>query len=237
MNAPKYPTYCCDKMREQAEHSCPKCSPDELCADRLIKTPDSKSSRYGLRVRDGGSSYVVIYSCPWCATYLYPDEGQNKETDMEEDRLRGSLEAHRSTLVYDPVQKRLLLKLPERPVMFFDRTDMVTIAMALHRMMQDSLVNKICAAFDATFFNALLSLLDKLVRHEWRAPPAHIRAAANSLHNELALEASPAYGMVGNTSTGLVVFYDNKPDGAVASKFVQSIPPSYQGVPVVVMKM
>ena len=64
--------YCCDQMRV---HSCP-CdahSDDPLaCPDQLIyHTPVAGVA--GIRVHDGGSSFVVIAHCPWCGVKLPGD--------------------------------------------------------------------------------------------------------------------------------------------------------------------
>ena len=33
-------------------------------------TFDSKNNRYGIPVRDGGSSYIEVFYCPWCGVPL-----------------------------------------------------------------------------------------------------------------------------------------------------------------------
>ncbi|MBV1852777.1 hypothetical protein KUA19_21820 [Catellatospora sp. NEAU-YM18] len=59
-------------MKANAEHRCDD-HPDPFdCADNLIWY-DPESGRYGLIIHDGGSSFIAIRYCPWCATELPHD--------------------------------------------------------------------------------------------------------------------------------------------------------------------
>lgn len=61
--------YCCKKMGEQIAWEC-KDHPDlSDCPDALIVRSE-KYGIFGLRIHDGGSSYVEIAFCPWCGSKL-----------------------------------------------------------------------------------------------------------------------------------------------------------------------
>jgi hypothetical protein len=60
--------HCCDEMTAQVTHACGDCSP-EVCVDQLVVFVE-KFGEYGLPVRDGGSSYVLIGYCPFCGSRL-----------------------------------------------------------------------------------------------------------------------------------------------------------------------
>jgi hypothetical protein len=81
----KQVTYCCEHMRREVEFAC-EAHPDlNECPDSLI-VRRSDSGEFGLRVHDGGSSYVTIRHCPWCGADLV--EGvSNKELGLPSLRV------------------------------------------------------------------------------------------------------------------------------------------------------
>jgi hypothetical protein len=70
-------TYCCEQMRRQVEHSCDVHSDLSECPDSLI-VRNGDTGEFGLRVHDGGSSFITIRHCPWCGTDLL-ERVSNKE--------------------------------------------------------------------------------------------------------------------------------------------------------------
>jgi hypothetical protein len=54
-------------MTKQAQHRCDLHVDPADCPDALVGRFESE---YGIRVHDGGSSYVVIRYCPWCGAKL-----------------------------------------------------------------------------------------------------------------------------------------------------------------------
>lgn len=67
----RYP-FCCDMMGENATLSCNHHDNGADCLDVLIYVTDKGS--YGIRVHDGGSSFITIMHCPWCGTKLPEDD-------------------------------------------------------------------------------------------------------------------------------------------------------------------
>ena len=63
--------HCCEAMGRAVEFACDQHSDRFDCPDCLIHySPEFRE--YGLIIRDGGSSSVVIRFCPWCGSAL-PD--------------------------------------------------------------------------------------------------------------------------------------------------------------------
>lgn len=60
--------YCCDLMKQHANHWCPLHIPEE-CPDSLVLGPPVAET-WRIPIRDGGTSYVEITHCPWCSTFL-----------------------------------------------------------------------------------------------------------------------------------------------------------------------
>jgi hypothetical protein len=56
-------------MSRQLSLVCPDHPDLSDCPDSLIVYVD-RLGEFGLRVHDGGSSYVVIRHCPWCGAKL-----------------------------------------------------------------------------------------------------------------------------------------------------------------------
>lgn len=59
---------CCNQMRRSLEFECANHDSPFDCPDQLIW--QGNDGRHGLIVRDGGSSYVSIFFCPWCGSDL-----------------------------------------------------------------------------------------------------------------------------------------------------------------------
>lgn len=73
-------TYCCEDMRVHVELSCDQHSDPMECPDCVVIYV-AETQEYGLPVRDGGSSYILIEFCPWCGRELASTsqtESQNK---------------------------------------------------------------------------------------------------------------------------------------------------------------
>ena len=62
-------TYCCDQMARQAQHTCEAHSDLRARPDSLVVHLQA-TGQFGLRVHDGGSSFITIRHCPWCGTNL-----------------------------------------------------------------------------------------------------------------------------------------------------------------------
>ena len=62
-------TYCCEQMRRQVEFTCDAHPDLSECPDSLI-VRRSDSGEFGLRVHDGGRSFIAIRHCPWCGSDL-----------------------------------------------------------------------------------------------------------------------------------------------------------------------
>jgi len=54
-------------MERNLQHNCEVHIEPAHCPDSLV---GFFGDEYGLRIHDGGSSYVVIGYCPWCGTRL-----------------------------------------------------------------------------------------------------------------------------------------------------------------------
>ncbi len=61
--------YPCVHIANQITHECEKHADPFDCPDVLV-IYNSKYNEYGIPIRDGGSSFVRIYYCPWCGTKL-----------------------------------------------------------------------------------------------------------------------------------------------------------------------
>jgi hypothetical protein len=70
-------TFCCEQMKRQVEYTC-EVHPDvSECPDSLVVRL-TDTGKFGLRVHDGGSSFIAIRHCPWCGTDLL-ERVSNKE--------------------------------------------------------------------------------------------------------------------------------------------------------------
>jgi hypothetical protein len=59
--------HCCDRMNLDLSQKCDIHEDRSDCPDALIAFIDGG---YGLRIHDGGSSYIEIKYCPWCGSKL-----------------------------------------------------------------------------------------------------------------------------------------------------------------------
>lgn len=64
-------SFCCDDMQVHVTHRCndPKCQ--GLCPETIIVR--TRLGLYGIPIHDGGSSFIQMFFCPWCATNLRPE--------------------------------------------------------------------------------------------------------------------------------------------------------------------
>jgi hypothetical protein len=56
-------------MRSKLDHRCDEHPVPFDCAEHLIYY-SKKLNEYGIIIHDGGSSYAVVQSCPWCGVKL-----------------------------------------------------------------------------------------------------------------------------------------------------------------------
>lgn len=61
-------THCCEQMKRQVEHTCSVHSEPSDCPDALVV--HLSTGEFGLRIHDGGSSFITIQYCPWCGKHL-----------------------------------------------------------------------------------------------------------------------------------------------------------------------
>lgn len=61
--------HCCDKIARQVDFSCASHDDPSDCPDALIIYVP-KFDEYGIRLHDGGTSYMLIQFCPWCGARL-----------------------------------------------------------------------------------------------------------------------------------------------------------------------
>ena len=59
--------YCCHDMKRSVEHRCEQHADPADCPDALV---GRFGEEFGIRVHDGGTSFVAIRFCPWCGTSL-----------------------------------------------------------------------------------------------------------------------------------------------------------------------
>jgi hypothetical protein len=72
-------------MTQQITHSC-EAHPDPAdCSDALVGFI-AATGEYGIRIHDGGSSYLVIRYCPWCGADLSARHGADGKLRQCPDR-------------------------------------------------------------------------------------------------------------------------------------------------------
>ena len=64
--------HCCTQMTEQVQHQCNLHPDPAACPDALV---GYFGDLYGIRVHDGGNSFITILHCPWCGTKLVKQLG------------------------------------------------------------------------------------------------------------------------------------------------------------------
>jgi len=61
--------YCCDQIKDKAEHKCDEHPNPFDCPDSFIYY-SGKLDVYGLIIHDGGNSFITIDYCPFCGKTL-----------------------------------------------------------------------------------------------------------------------------------------------------------------------
>ena len=74
--------HCCAEMVRAVEHSCEQHADPFECPDTTIVFHEV-FAEYGLPIRDGGQSYLVISHCPFCGVAL-PESGRDAWFDVIE---------------------------------------------------------------------------------------------------------------------------------------------------------
>lgn len=69
--------HCCEAMRYWAGYRCEEHADPAACPDNIIFFSKTEGS-YGIRIHDGGSSYIEIKYCPWCGAHLTPNPAVNR---------------------------------------------------------------------------------------------------------------------------------------------------------------
>lgn len=77
-------THCCAAMGMALDHSCEQHPTPFDCPDTVL-VYNEPFNEYGIPVRDGGESYVLVTHCPWCGGKL-PESRRNAWFD-ETDKL------------------------------------------------------------------------------------------------------------------------------------------------------
>jgi len=65
--------HCCESMRYWANYHCEQHSDLTACPDNIVFYSAAEGA-YGIRIHDGGSSYIEIKHCPWCGARLPPNK-------------------------------------------------------------------------------------------------------------------------------------------------------------------
>ena len=61
--------HCCKNMKYHCNYKCEIHSNPFDCPDNIIYYSE-KTKDYGIIIHDGGSSFISIKYCPWCASQL-----------------------------------------------------------------------------------------------------------------------------------------------------------------------
>lgn len=61
--------HCCSEMNTALRHVCDQHSDPFSCPDTPVVFHEV-FGEYGLPIRDGGASYLIISNCPWCGAEL-----------------------------------------------------------------------------------------------------------------------------------------------------------------------
>jgi len=73
---------CCEKMAMALEHDCGQHETPWECPDTVLIFHEL-FDEYGIPVRDGGQSVLLIQHCPWCGTRLPPSQRDRWFDDLE----------------------------------------------------------------------------------------------------------------------------------------------------------
>jgi hypothetical protein len=74
--------HCCADMGDALDHGCEMHADPFDCPDTVL-VYNEPFGEYGLPIRDGGMSYLVISHCPWCGARL-PDSARDRWFDAVE---------------------------------------------------------------------------------------------------------------------------------------------------------
>jgi hypothetical protein len=66
-------SHCCEAMSKALHHSCEQHADPWECPDTTLVYHEPYGE-YGIPIRDGGMSYLIIEHCPWCGTRLAPSQ-------------------------------------------------------------------------------------------------------------------------------------------------------------------
>jgi hypothetical protein len=99
--------HCCERMTEQVLHQCTVHSDLSDCPDALVGYFDSE---YGIRVLDGGTSFVVIRHCPWCGAQLAKGPGTPVRPTDPYWKLRPSAPTPPDEICHCPTDTPLVLQ-------------------------------------------------------------------------------------------------------------------------------
>lgn len=82
--------YCCEDMKEQLLRTCNVHADPSNCPDALVVHVE-EAGEFGIRVHDGGSSFVSIRHCPWCGAALSAQHDGDLHSDDDHIRHLESL--------------------------------------------------------------------------------------------------------------------------------------------------
>jgi hypothetical protein len=74
--------HCCEEMAAALEFTCDQHADPFECPDTVLIYHEP-FEEYGMPIRDGGPSYLVISNCPFCGTKL-PESGRDEWFDTTE---------------------------------------------------------------------------------------------------------------------------------------------------------
>lgn len=73
MNNQVSQVHCCESMHYWANYRCVQHSDPAECPDNIVSY-SATHGVYGIRIHDGGASYIEIKHCPWCGAHLSPNK-------------------------------------------------------------------------------------------------------------------------------------------------------------------
>lgn len=76
--------HCCMMMTRQVDFACEQHPDPADCPDSLVGYSPN-CDEYGIRVHDGGSSWVVIDYCPWCGKQLANERAREVQPVRDND--------------------------------------------------------------------------------------------------------------------------------------------------------
>ncbi len=82
--------HCCSAMKQALAHDCDQHATPFDCADTAL-VYNEPFDEYGIPVRDGGESYLIVTHCPWCGGKL---PGSRREAWFDAIDALGLGDAH-----------------------------------------------------------------------------------------------------------------------------------------------